>query len=137
MRLLEKVLRVFEDIRINMDYLTGAIEVFGKKKVVSKVTKPEQEVSLAEAQEIDPDVEEGQLIELVITPKDFGRIAAQMARQIINQKLKMAERDVIYEEFRHRVGEIISGTVKRFIRGSDIVIDLGKVEGNHAHARIP
>ena len=62
------------------------------------------------------------------TPKDFGRIAAQKARQIITQKLRGAERDVIYEEYRHRINELISGTVKRFVRGSNLIVDLGKVE---------
>ena len=70
----------------------------------------------------------GQFIDVVVTPKDFGRIAAQKARQIITQKLRGAERDVIYEEYRHRVNELISGTVKRFVRGANLIIDLGKVE---------
>jgi N utilization substance protein A len=70
----------------------------------------------------------GQWLEISITPQDFGRIAAQAARHVIIQKLKGAERDVIYEEYRHRAGELISGTVKRFIRGRTIVVDLGKVE---------
>jgi len=77
---------------------------------------------------MEPECQVGQWLEISITPQDFGRIAAQAARQIITQKLKGAERDVIYEEYRHRAGEIISGTVKRFIRGRTIVVDLGKVE---------
>ena len=63
-----------------------------------------------------------------MTPKNFGSIAAQTARQIIAQKLRGAERDVIYEEYRHRVNEIVSGVVKRFSRGANLVVDLGKVE---------
>ncbi len=65
---------------------------------------------------------------LLATPKDFGRIAAQKARQIITQKLRGAERDVIYEEYRHRINELVSGTVKRFVRGANLIVDLGKVE---------
>ena len=64
------------------------------------------------------------LLMLIATPKDFGRIAAQKARQIITQKLRGAERDVIYEEYRHRINELISGTVKRFVRGANLIVDL-------------
>ena len=70
----------------------------------------------------------GQWVDIAVTPQDFGRIAAQTARQIIAQKLRSAERDVIYEEYRHRINEIISGTVKRVIRGATLIVDLGKVE---------
>ena len=86
---------------------------------------------------IDPECEIGQLIDVVATPKDFGRIAAQKARQIITQKLRGAERDVIYEEYRHRVNELISGTVKRLVRGSNLIVDLGKVEAHHALKHYP
>ena len=89
---------------------------------------PAQEISLEQAQLIDPDCEIGQFIDIEATPRDFGRIAAQKARQVITQKLRGAERDVIYEEYRHRINELISGTVKRFVRGSNIIVDLGKVE---------
>src|SRR5271169_1190650 len=68
-------------------------------------------------------------VNIDVIPQDFGRIAAQTARQIISQKLRSAERDVIYEEYRHRINEIISGTVKRVIRGATLIVDLGKVEG--------
>ena len=81
-----------------------------------------EEISVEEARILEPDCHIGQLLEISITPQDFGRIAAQAARQVISQKLKGAERDVIYEEYRHRAGEIISGTVKRFIRGRTLVV---------------
>lgn len=116
------------NIRIEIDPKTAVIDVLSEKKIVSQVQDTETEISLEEAQELDPESQEGQFIDIVITPKDFGRISAQTARQIITQKLKGAEKDVIYEEYRHRVNEIISGTVKRFVRGSSIIIDLGKVE---------
>ncbi len=87
-----------------------------------------RDFNLEDARDIDPDCEIGQFIDVVVTPKDFGRIAAQKARQIITQKLRGAERDVIYEEYRHRINEFISGTVKRFVKGANLVIDLGKVE---------
>ena len=99
------------------------------KGLGEKVTlNPSEEISFDEAKILEPECQVGQWLEISITPQDFGRIAAQAARQIITQKLKGAERDVIYEEYRHRIGEIISGTVKRFIRNRTLIVDLGKVE---------
>ena len=117
-----------EKVSVEIHPKTGEIEVVTQKKIVEKVTNPPEEISIDEARTLEPECQVGQLLEISITPQDFGRIAAQAARQIITQKLKGAERDVIYEEYRHRSGEIISGTVKRFIRGRTIVVDLGKVE---------
>jgi N utilization substance protein A len=117
-----------EKVSVEIHPKTGEIEVFTQKKIVEKVANPADEISIEEARGLEPECQVGQWLEISITPQDFGRIAAQAARQIITQKLKGAERDVIYEEYRHRAGEIISGTVKRFIRGRTIVVDLGKVE---------
>lgn len=117
-----------EKVSVEIHPKTGEIEVFTQKKIVDKVLNPADEISFEEARTFEPECSIGQWIELSIPPQDFGRIAAAAARQIISQKLKGAERDVIYEEYRHRAGEIISGTVKRFIRGRTIVVDLGKVE---------
>lgn len=116
------------NVTVNIHPKTGKIQVYCEKEIVSEVEVPAQEISLEDAREIDPDCEIGQFIDIEATPRDFGRIAAQKARQIISQKLRGAERDVIYEEYRHRVGELISGTVKKLIRGANAVIDLGKVE---------
>lgn len=117
-----------EKVSVEIHPKTGEIEVYTQKKIVEKVVNPNDEISIEEARTLEPECQVGQWLEISITPQDFGRIAAQAARQIITQKLKGAERDVIYEEYRHRAGEIISGTVKRFIRGRTIVVDLGKVE---------
>ena len=117
-----------EKVAVEIHPKTGEIEVFTQKKIVEKVLNPQDEISLEDARILEPECQIGQWLEISITPQDFGRIAAQAARQVIQQKLKGAERDVIYEEYRHRIGEIISGTVKRFIRGRNLVIDLGKVE---------
>ena len=116
------------NVTVSIDSKTGEIEALTEKEIVEDVEIPEEEISLEEAQEIDPDCEVGQWIHVVVTPEDFGRIAAQTARQVIAGKLRSAERDVIYEEFRHRVGEIVSGTVKRIGRGGTLIIDMGKVE---------
>ncbi|MBS0648916.1 MAG: transcription termination/antitermination protein NusA [Verrucomicrobia bacterium] len=117
------------NISVRVNSKTGDIEVTAQKEVVDKVTIPEEEISLEDARVINPYAELGQWVEIPCTPQDFGRIAAQTARQVISQKLRSAERDVIYEEYRHRVNEIISGSVKRVIRGATLIVDLGKVEG--------
>ncbi len=113
---------------VHIDPKTGEIDVFVQKTIVEKVEDEDEEISLEEAIELEPSSQIGQLLEISVTPQDFGRIAAQTARQIITQKLRGAERDVIYEEYRHRVNEIISGTVKQFTRGRSIIVDLGKVD---------
>lgn len=116
------------NVTVTIHPKTGNIDVYCEKEIVEDMEVPSQEITLEAAREIDPDCEIGQFIDVLVTPKDFGRIAAQKARQIITQKLRGAERDVIYEEYRHRINELISGTVKRFVRGSNLIIDLGKVE---------
>ena len=117
-----------EKVNVEIHPKTGEIEVFTQKKIVEKVANPAEEISLEDARALEPECNIDQWLEISITPQDFGRIAAQAARQVITQKLKGAERDVIYQEYRHRAGELISGTIKRFIRGRTIVVDLGKVE---------
>jgi N utilization substance protein A len=116
------------NVSVQINQKTGDIEVFCEKEIVDKVNSTAKEISLQAAQEYDPDCEIGQFIDVPVTPENFGRIAAQTARQIISQKIRGAERDVIYEEYRHRVNEIVSGVVKRFARGVNLIVDLGKVE---------
>ncbi len=116
------------NVTVSINPKTGNIDVYCEKEIVDDVEVAAQEISLEDARDIDPECELGQFIDVLATPRDFGRIAAQKARQIITQKLRHAERDVIYEEYRHRIGELISGTVKRFFRGANIIVDLGKVE---------
>lgn len=116
------------NVTVTIHPKTGNIEVFCEKKIVEHVDQSTLEISLEEARELDPDCDLDQFIDIPVTPKDFGRIAAQKARQIITQKLRGAERDVIYEEYRHRANELVSGTVKRFARGANLIVDLGKVE---------
>ncbi len=116
------------NVTVSIHPKTGNIDVFCEKEIVDDVEVPAQEISLEDARVIDPECEIGQFIDVIATPKEFGRIAAQKARQIITQKLRGAERDVIYEEYRHRINELISGTIKRFVRGANLIVDLGKVE---------
>lgn len=123
-----KSIHEYDNLEVTIDPKTGQIDVYCQKEIVAKVEDPDVEISLEEAEEINSDCEIGDFITVVVTPKDFGRIAAQTARQVITQKLRGAERDVIYEEYRHRVNEIISGSVKKFHKGANLIIDLGKVE---------
>ncbi len=116
------------NVTVTINPKNGNIDVYSEKEIVDDVEISAQEISLEDAREIDPDCEIGQFIDVIATPKDFGRIAAQKARQIITQKLRSAERDVIYEEYRHRINEIVSGTVKRLVKGANLIVDLGKVE---------
>ncbi len=116
------------NVSVQINAKNGNIDVIAQKEVVDKVTIPEEEITLEDARVLNPYCEIGQWVDISVTPQDFGRIAAQTARQIISQKLRGAERDVIYEEYRHRINEIISGTVKRLVRGETLIVDLGKVE---------
>lgn len=123
-----KVIKEEANVAVQINSKTGDIEVFCEKEIVENVLSPALEISLTAAQELDPECEIGQFIDVSVTPKNFGRIAAQTARQIISQKLRGAEKDVIHEEYRHRINEIVSGVVKRFTSGVNLIIDLGKVE---------
>ncbi|NQU40564.1 MAG: transcription termination/antitermination protein NusA [Lentisphaerae bacterium] len=116
-----------KDVRIEIDRKTYDIKAFAKKLVVEDVTHADEEVLFADALEIDPAAELGEFTEVEVTPRDFGRIAAQTAKQAIIQRIRQAEKDVVYEEYKDRVGDIVSGSVRQFNR-SDIVIDLGRAE---------
>jgi N utilization substance protein A len=118
-----------ENVSVTIHPRTGEIEVLCDKLVVEKVTNPVLHISYKDASAVVPGCALGDIVRVPVTPKDFGRVAAQKARQIISQKLRGAERDVVQEEYRHRVGTLVSGTVKRVGRGACVIVDLGKVEG--------
>ena len=115
------------ELRIDIDPEKGGIRALAKLVVVEEVTKPFEELDLATARRVQPDAELGGEVEVEVTPKDFGRIAAQTAKQAMMQRLRQAEKAMIYDEFKDRAGDIVAGTVRRFER-SDVVIDLGKFE---------
>ena len=91
------------------------------------MTNVHDEITISKASKVKPNVKIGEAIEIEVTPKNFGRIAAQTAKQAMMQRIRQAEKEMIYDEFKDRAGEIVSGTVRRFER-SDVVIDLGKFE---------
>ncbi len=105
----------------------GEIEVFEFKEVTDEVTNEHLQVSLDEALKMDPESEVGDSLGFKMDTDTFGRIAAQSAKQVILQRLKEAERDIIFEDFKDRRGEIINGIVQRFDRGS-IIVNLGRAE---------
>ena len=102
-------------------------EFIAKPLVVETVNNPQEEITLVRAKLINKEVVLGDEIEVEVTPSDFGRIAAQTARQAITQRIRQIEKNMIYDEFKDRAGEIVNGTVRRFER-SDVIIDLGKFE---------
>jgi N utilization substance protein A len=111
--------------RLNRD--SGAIDLYAVKTVVEEVTNPALEISLEEARRSFGEVEVGASVELPRPSVGMGRISAQTAKQVILQKVREAERDNVYNEYIHRIGELVNGTVKRFERG-DIIVDIGKTE---------
>lgn len=116
------------NVDISVNPKTGEISAIAEKEIVEDVQYPAEEISLEEARELDPNCQVGDWMDIEIDPQVFGRISAQVARQMISQKLRGAERDVIYEEYRHRIGELISGTIRRVTKGHTLIVDLGKVE---------
>ena len=117
-----------ENVRVEMDKQTGATHVYSVKEVMEKANDEATEISIKEAQKINPDLGEGDTVEVEIVPRDFGRIAAQTAKQVIIQKLREAERDIIFNEFNERKGEIVSGLIQKTDHNI-VVMDLGKLEG--------
>src|SRR5207244_4605061 len=115
------------DLHIDINRKTGEIRALANLLVVDQVTNPQDEIELSKARKIKADVNVGDAVEVEVTPKNFGRIAAQTAKQAMMQRIRQAEKEMIYEEFKDRAGEIVSGTVRRFDR-SDVILDLGKFE---------
>lgn len=117
------------DLEAHYNDEIGEIEVFQFKTVVDKVLDPETQISKEEARKtLDEGAEPGDSLGIKIETSSFGRIAVQMAKQIIIQRVKDAERDIIYEEYKDRKGEILTGFVQRF-EGGSIIVNLGRAEG--------
>lgn len=112
---------------VRLDRLTGDYSIVSPKTVVAEVADEENEISLEDAQAIDKGYEEGDEILVDVTPKNFGRIAAQAAKQVMIQRLREAERNIVYDEFYGRTDDIITGIIQR-IEQKNVYIDLGKAE---------
>lgn len=116
------------NVRVSIDKDNGDIDVFMRRDIVEVVEDPFSQTSLEEAQEIDPEYELGDIIEYQVTPKDFGRIAAQTAKQVVVQRIRETERGMIYDDYVSRQGEIVVGMVQR-ISNDVVFINMGRAEG--------
>jgi N utilization substance protein A len=119
-----------EELKARLNTDTGQMELVAVKTIVDEVTSPATQISLAEAREIygdEADVEVGYQIEFPQSTEMLGRIAAQTAKQVIFQKVREAERENVFEEFNQRVGEVVTGVVKRFEQG-DMIVEIGRIE---------
>ena len=116
------------ELKVTLDPRTGDIHATAQLTVVERVIRPESELLLSEAKVKHPDVALGDVLEWEVTPKNFGRIAAQTAKQGIMQRLRQAEKMRVRDEFKERIGDVLFGVVTRFEKG-DIVIDFTRAEG--------
>lgn len=116
-----------QNVRVSLDRTTGEIHVFARKNVTNDVKDTRLDISLEDAKKVDPRYELDDIIELEVTPKNFGRIAAQTAKQVVVQRIREAERGIIYEEFSNREGDIVTGIIQR-TEQKNVFIDLGKAE---------
>jgi N utilization substance protein A len=123
----KKAIGPAREMRCAVDPKNGDIKAFAKLVVSEKVLSKHDQISLHDARRIKPDAQLGEEMEVEVTPADFGRIASQYAKQALMQHIRRAEKQLIFDEFKDRVGDIVSGTVRRFER-SDVSLDLGKYE---------
>lgn len=116
-----------QNVRTDFNLQTGTMHVFARKEVVDEVFDSRLEISIEEARKINPNYEVGDIVEIEVTPKDFGRIAAQTAKQVVTQRVREAERGIIYEEFVDRENDIMTGIVQRK-DNRFVYVSLGKTE---------
>lgn len=121
------------NVRVELNETTGKMSVFSRKTVVEEVEDPQLEISLDEAKKVDPNYELEDVIEVEVTPKDFGRIAAQAAKQVVTQRVREAERGVIFSEYIDREEDVMTGIIQR----KDprfVYVNLGKIEAKLAES---
>jgi N utilization substance protein A len=116
-----------QNVRVSLERTTGEIHVYARKNVVDVVTDARLEIALNEARLLDVRYDLEDIVEIEVTPKNFGRIAAQTAKQVVVQRIREAERGIIYDEFSNRESDILTGIVQR-IEQKNVYIDLGKAE---------
>lgn len=116
-----------QNVRVTVDKGTGEFKVYARKEVVEELFNDRSEITLTDALKVNPSYVLGDVIESEVTPRDFGRIAAQTAKQVVVQRIREAERGMIYDEFSNRESDIVTGTIQR-IENKNYFIDLGKIE---------
>ncbi len=117
-----------ENVRVDIDHNTGATHIYSIKDVVEHANDEVTEISLEEAHKINRELKLDDTVEVEIVPKDFGRIAAQTAKQVIVQKLREVERDLMFDEYTNKKGEIVSGIIQKADKNI-VIVDLGNIEG--------
>ena len=117
-----------QNVRVDIDRESGDIAVIMRMDVVDEITDELTQISVEEAREIDYRYQAGDIVEYQVTPRDFGRIAAQTAKQVVVQRIREAERGMIFDDYIERQGEIVTGTVQRLSNGT-IFVNLGRTEG--------
>ena len=117
------------NIEVRIDQDTGDVRVFAAKEVVDEMTDPKLEISLEEARAIEPEIQLGETVFIESTPKDFGRIAAQTAKQVILQRIREAEREALYSSFADSAGEIAHGTIQSVdYHSNDVIVNIEGAE---------
>ena len=117
-----------QNVRTEINRDNGDVHVYSQKKVSEEIENDFLDISLEDAKEINPNYEIGDIVEFEVTPRNFGRIAAQTAKQVVVQRIREAEREVIYGEYINRESEIVTGVVARINKGV-VYVSLGKIEG--------
>ncbi len=115
------------ELHVEIDWDSSNASVYTRKEVVDVVENAHVQMSLEEARKLDDEISVGELLDIEVTPEDFGRIAAQTAKQVVVQRIREAERDIIFDEFNRRAGEIITGVVSR-MENRTIFVSLGKID---------
>ena len=115
------------EIHVEIDWEDSRAAVYARKQVVAVVENRHIQMALDEARKLDEEIQEGDEVDIEVTPEDFGRIAAQTAKQVVVQRIREAERDILFDEFNERAGEIVTGVVARQ-DARTIYINLGKIE---------
>ena len=118
-----------QNVRVLIDPGTGKVLVLARKTVVEEMEDPKTQISLDDARAIDPIYNPGDVIENEVTPREFGRIAAQTAKQVVVQRIREAERGILYEHFSNREGDVVTGAVSR-VEPRNVILDLGKTEAS-------
>lgn len=116
-----------QNVEVAIDKDTNSVKVFAKKTVVELVEDEQEEISLEDARKLSGVYEAGDIVNIEVTPKDFGRISAMTAKQVVTQRIREAERGIIYSEYTEKTNDIISGRIERIERGN-VFIDIGKLE---------
>lgn len=116
-----------QNVEVILDKESGNVQVFAKKTVVDLVFEEFEEISLEDARAINGNYELGDVVNIEVTPKDFGRISAMTAKQVVTQRIREAERGIIYSEYTEKTNDIVTGTIERIERGN-VFVDIGKIE---------